>query len=304
MFTLERGASVIHLFGTIHLVPEESHEDVKRISRAVRRAIRESDVMYGELGWVEMDDRGETWLLRSGAGAKTLGDTIDEWEESRRALFLHNLAEFPQLDHVGRRDELLQLAPYAARDYLAGVLTRVARLDGRPAIDTWVMGRAYEVGIEIRGLEELSEREALFAALDQERIATEIEELLAMQPSESLVRERFRPLSEEMYDAWAAGQFAWPIPVERTAARLLYPDAGLMEPDPAHSSAVIEECEDLWMRRLSEYFDAFEPNGATAFVAVGASHVDPAIGTFLGRLEADGWTVTRRIPQMPLIGAR
>ncbi|MFW5685418.1 MAG: hypothetical protein ACOC0O_02085 [Spirochaetota bacterium] len=150
--------------------------------REIREAIAGSDVVFLEVFRVSDEDREETWDERRGATGEaggSVGDRITGWDAERHDSFLATMAAFPQLDHLGRQDTFLRLVPYAARFYLEEIVVRVARLERRAAVESWVIGRAFEDQIPVRGLEELSERERFFAELDQERILLEIEELFA-----------------------------------------------------------------------------------------------------------------------------
>lgn len=235
--------ATVYLFGTVHLLPSDTHWQ----SAALDKALDESQRLSIEV----VDDDSASMqglLMQHGVDqSELLTSKLDERDRGE----LEKAAEAAKLP--GGVDALQQMRPWLAALTLTMAPLMQAGLDPNEGVDKLLKARMQQAGKPIDGLE---------TAEKQIRMLADLPEAMQLE----FLRQSFKDVADgpsklhELIDAWRNGD---------TDAIARIEDEDLRKDSPMLYQTLIVERNQAWAKTIAERMQ--QPG--VSFVAVGAGHL-------------------------------
>lgn len=243
LWSAHSGTATIYLFGTVHLLKDDTHWRSPRIERALSES--------GEL-WLEVPDAANkdalVALVRQFGmdAAHPLSTRLDP------ATLAHLQAVAARLG-IGQVAVLEPMRPWMAGMFLSIQQAQSGGYDKVQGVDTLLQQDMAKSNRPVFGLETVQQQLRYFASLTPEAEVQMLDQALDEidQGTQAL---------DDIVTAWSAGD-------QDRIAQLM--DAGFRDRDPVAYQALLIDRNVAWAKRLKERLAG---NGV-AFVAVGAGHL-------------------------------
>jgi hypothetical protein len=297
--SLEKDGFIIHIAGTYHFTSEKNYEEILSTENPIVPLIESSDLFFSEYGPVVLTEDENTYIqsiiLPRDDDKNTVQELIDNWDVERRDRFLSDLETFPMLNQQGRRQFLLDSAPFFAHTFLENdILVVVSGISTDFSIDSYYRDIAERNGIPHYGLQSFTQSIEINNAMNQSEIMEAIEYLINLQPTPEAIRATYQNQIEEQDTSYRTGMLNWD---DKRAYIDLGANPEEIDGVPIYgeimSDAIFRQRELIWVNTIEDVL--IEKDAPIImFAAVGYAHLGHPDSVFIDRLLDNGWTVMEK----------